>query len=163
MRSKLINPCIVLLLTFTFAHFGLIAQKPKITKIDMQINNNLVEVFYDLAGKPNKKVKVTFILRRESQPGFKYIPKSAVGDIGKGSFVGEGKKITWDYLKEFTPEPNATDYYAEVIVKSINNSWLYYVIGGIVVGGGVTAAVLLSGGKSTDVNNKMPFPVPIRP
>jgi len=153
---------VIFILLFLLLPTHSLAQKPKITWVEMQLKDDKIEVLYDLIGDPEKKVKVGLILRREGNPDFQYKPTYLSGDIGKGKYVGEKRKIIWNYKIEFTPDPNVTDYYAEVTVKPVRFTWLYYAGGGILLAGGATAAILLFGGDKGQPPQSG-FPVPPRP
>ena len=140
------------------------SQTPKVTMVTMEVIGEQIEISYDLIGNPDKKVKIDLVIRRDGNQDFKFKPTRITGDIGKGRFVGENRKIIWDYIAEFTPDPNVYDYFAEVTVKPVKLTWLYIAGGGILAAGGATAAILLFGGSDGATPTQTSgFPIPPRP
>ena len=140
------------------------AQKIRVDNIRYELKENNIEIYYDLIGQASKDYKVSVVLKRENDAAFSVTPVSLQGDIGKGKFAGEGRKIIWNYTNEFKPEAGVTDYYFEVSAKKPSKTWLF-VAGGILVAGGTATAILLSGGKDNTTNPPVvnTFPVPSRP
>jgi hypothetical protein len=138
------------------------AQKTKVDNVSYQLKENTIEISYDLDGKPYKNYKVSVMLRRELFPGFSFKPVSVKGDIGKGWFAGQNRKIIWDYKDEFKPEMQATDYYFEVTAKRPSKAWIFIVGGAALVGGGVAAYFLLNK-DDKDSDPVLAFPIPVRP
>jgi hypothetical protein len=83
-----------------------------------------------------------------------------IGDVGKGWFAGENRKIIWNYRNEFKPDPNASDYYFEISAKKPGHAWVYILSGAIVAGTGA-AVYFMTREKSEDPGPK--FPIPVRP
>lgn len=139
----------------------LFGQKPVVENVTFNLKEEQIEIDYDLIGKKGKGYKVTVELKRELYPGFSIKPESVKGDVGKGVLPGEGRRIIWDFGKEFRPEMDAEDYYFIVSAKKPSMAWLY-VLGGAVVAGGGTAAILMLTNKKEEVTPRT-FPVPARP
>ena len=140
------------------------AQKIRVDNIRYELKENNIEIFYDLIGQASKDYKVSVVLKREQDAAFSFTPVSMQGDVGKGKFAGEGRKIIWNYTNEFKPEAGVTDYYFEVTAKKPSKTWLF-VAGGVVAAGGTAAVILLTGNKdnSTSPPVNKTFPVPVRP
>lgn len=135
------------------------AQKIRVDNIRYELKESNIDIFYDLIGMSSKQYKVSVVLKREQDPSFSFKPVNAVGDVGKGYFAGEGRRIIWNYTNEFKPEAGVSDYYFEITAKKPGKTWLF-VAGGVLVAGGATTAILLSGKKDSPAKT---FPVPIRP
>ena len=138
------------------------AQKIRVDNIRYELKEDYIEIYYDLVGSPSAEYKVSVVLKREQSPGFIFKPGSIRGDVGKGKFAGEGRKIIWNFTNEFKPEAGVNDYYFEVTASKGSKTWLFIAGGGVLVAGGVTAAILLSG-KKDNSNSAQTFPVPTRP
>lgn len=138
------------------------AQKTKVDNVSYQLKDNTIEISYDLDGKPYKNYKVSVTLKRELYPGFSFKPVSVKGDVGKGWFAGQNRKIIWDYKDEFKPEMQATDYFFEVTAKKPSKAWIFIVGGAALVGGGVAAYFLLNK-DDKDSEPILAFPIPARP
>jgi len=138
------------------------AQKIRVENIRYELNDDYIEIYYDLIGDPSKEYKVSVALKREQDPRFIFNPSSIRGDVGKGRFAGESRKIIWNFTNEFKPDPEVTDYFFEVTASKGSKTWIYLVGGGVLVAGGATAAILLLGNKDKSTTGKT-FPVPARP
>ena len=137
------------------------AQKVKVDNVHYELKESYVEIWYDLIGEPDKNYKVTVKLKRESDPAFSFTPRSLSGNVGKGRFAGEGRKITWYFSNEFKPAEGVEDYYFEVTAVKPSKVWIW-VAGGALVAGGTTAAILLLTGKKDEPAARS-FPIPSRP
>ena len=154
----LLLPGILALLTF---HSGY-AQKTRVDNVSYQLKDNTIEISYDLDGKPYKNYKVSVLLKRELYPDFLIEPVSVKGDVGKGWFAGQNRKIIWDFKDEFKPEMQATDYFFEVTAKKPSKAWIFIVGGAALVGGGVAAYFLLNK-DDKESDPVLAFPIPVRP
>ncbi len=142
------------------------SQEITLTNVSYSMRDSDVVVHYDLNGPTDKPYKVQLVLRRESQPFFKMLPKYISGDAGTGSFSGNNKEIVWHLYDEIPYGLDGEDFYFEVNatlmgVAKGGASWMYYVGGAIVVGG---AAVIFGPDifKKAGGGNQFPVP-PARP
>jgi len=118
----------------------------EITNITFEPQQDKIIIYYDLAGDKDEEYEVSVTLRREEYVAFVIVPTNVTGDVGVGKFAGTKRKIIWDVSKDYHIDPEVSDYYFEVKVKTISGgiSWYYYVIAAVL--GGATAAVLVGGG-----------------
>ena len=119
--------------------------------VRFEVREELIYVYYDLTGNVEKAHRVSVYLRRESEPSFVYRPLNVTGEIGTIVFPGEGKRITWEFTKDFPDGLQGEDYYFEVEVEAPDGgggiSPLVFIGGGIAVIGGIVAIVLSGGGS----------------
>lgn len=140
------------------------SQEIGVTNASYSIMDSNVVVHYDLNGPMDKQYKVELVLRRETRPFFRMLPKDISGDVGTGEFAGKNREIVWHFFDDVPYGFDGTDYYFEVNatllgVKKGGASWLYYV--GAVVGG--AAAVYFGRGLITKGSaSNLPSP-PNRP
>jgi hypothetical protein len=156
-RAFRIAPTLMIFFIFFGSGF---AQKIKVDNIGFEIKDSIIEIHYDLVGQLEKTYNVSVELKREQAPDFSYKPKLLSGDVGKGKFAGNNRKIIWNFTNEFKPEAGISDYFFEVSAKKPGKAWIYIVAGGVVAGG-ATAAILLLTGKKDEPEKT--FPVPVRP
>lgn len=119
----------------------------RISGVSFRVVGDIVQVYYDLAGKLNQVYTVRLYLRRESDPSFFYVPVNVTGDIGTIVFPGERHRITWEMTQEFPEGLEGTDYYFVVetdVPKEKGISPLVWIGGGAAVVGGVVLAIVLS-------------------
>jgi hypothetical protein len=167
MKTKQLNRMTIRLLLLPVFFFllnihSVQAQKTKVDNVSYQLKENTIEISYDLDGKPYKNYKVSVMLRRELYPGFSFKPVSVKGDVGKGWFAGQNRKIIWDFKDEFKPEMQATDYFFEVTAKRPSKAWIFIVGGAALVGAGVATYFLLSN-DDKESEPVLAFPIPVRP
>ena len=121
-----------------------------VTNVRFEVRGELIYVYYDLAGDVQKAHRVSLYLRRESEPAFVYRPLNVTGELGTIVFPATGKRITWDFTKDFPEGLQGEDYYfeveAEAPVGSGGISPLVFIGGGLAVIGGIVAIVLSGGG-----------------
>lgn len=124
-----------------------------VTTVRFEVRGELIYVYYDLAGDVQKAHRVSLYLRRESEPAFVYRPLNLTGEIGTIVFPGTGKRITWDFTKDFPEGLPGEDYYFEVEAEAPEGgggiSPLVFIGGGIAVIGGIVAIVLSGGGSDS--------------
>jgi hypothetical protein len=137
----------------------------EITNITFEPQQDKIIIYYDLTGDKDEEYEVSVVLRREEYAAFQLVAKSVTGDVGLGKFAGTKRKVIWDVAKDYHIDPEVTDYYFEVKVKTISGgiSWYYYVIAAVL--GGATAAVLVGGGDEEQppvTQNPIGAP-PVRP
>jgi len=125
-------------------------EKDRIANVRFEVGADLVRVYYDLIATIDKIHSVQLLLRRESDPLFRYRPLNITGDVGTIVFPGQKRRILWEYVKEFPDGLSGDDYYfvvdAEYIELEGMSPWIW-VGGGAAVVGGVVAILLLSGNK----------------
>lgn len=141
------------------------SQEITVTNVTFTMRDSDVVVHYDLNGPTDDPYKVEMVLRRESQPFFKMLPKDITCDAGTGAFSGKNREIVWHLYEDVPFGLDGDDYYFEVnatllAAKKGGTSWLYYV-GGAIIGG----AALYFGPdllKKTGGETQLPLP-PSRP
>jgi hypothetical protein len=134
----------------------------KVQNVRYEIVGLKVMIRYDLEGPLGRDYIVKLVLKREQSSSFLHFPKSVAGDVGEGSFVGVGRKIDWELLKDFSQGLEGNDFYfvIEVELKPKGTSFLWYLGGSAAVIGGVGAYFLLKGSKS-EPSAQGGFPVPV--
>ncbi len=85
-----------------------------VTNVRFEVRGELIYVYYDLAGDNQKAHGVSLYLRRESEPSFVYRPVNVTGEVGTIVFPASGKRITWEFAKDFPDGLQGEDYYFEV-------------------------------------------------
>ncbi len=100
------------------------------------LEGNVVVVNYDLDGKINKKYVVELLLYRAGNRHFMYAPKAVMGDVGKGRFAGNNRKIVWsidhELESDFKVDPFVDDYFFVVRARrkrSFQAFWLILATG----------------------------------
>lgn len=129
-----------------------------------EYSNHNIFIYYDFTGDASKEYDVSILLKRTSQPDFLLMPASITGDLGKGKFANEKRKITWHLTPEEEASLTADDYYFEVTANKIESGggipWYVYV-GGVVLGGGAAAFLLLNKkSESPGTSSETSFPNP---
>ena len=148
-RLTLVAALMVQLAVPAFAEDGL-----EIKNVRFEVRGELLYVYYDLRGNVEKAHRVSVYLRRESEPSFVYRPLNVTGEIGTIVFPGDGKRITWEFTKDFPDGLQGDDYYFEVEAEAPEGvggiSPLVFIGGGIAVIGGIVALVLSGGGSDSN-------------
>jgi hypothetical protein len=129
--------------------------------VSFEVAGELVRIYYDLRGIPDRTHKVRLALLRESDSLFIYRPINTSGDVGTVVFPGVRRRITWDITKEFPEGLTGNDFYFVVEVERVETEGmnpLIWIGGGAVVVGGVLALVL--GGKKKENPVDPGFPAP---
>ncbi len=163
-RKRSIASVLVWLMVLQLAPLSLLADEEStaIENVRFEVAGELVYIYYDLVGPADRIHKIGVTLYRESDRNFLYGPVNITGDVGTIVFPGKGRRITWDFTKEF-PEGLAGDDYFFVIEteteKKEGISSLIWIGGGVAVAG-VLAIVLLSGGDSSTPSSTAGFPPP---
>jgi hypothetical protein len=133
-----------------------------VTNVSFSIRGSDIVVHYDLNGSTDKLYNVELVLKRETQPYFKMLPKDISGDVGTGKFAGKHHEIVWHLFSDVPDGLDGNDYYFEVSATLLGaekegTSWLYYV-GAAVVGG--AAAVFLGRNLFTKGSSGAGLPSP---
>lgn len=105
----------LLIISFLLFPLLLSAQKHEVSNVSYTVSDeSLIIVEYDLLGK-DKRYVVELFLKRTGNPRFSYEPQTLMGDVGKGRFSGENRRIIWSPLndvgEDFTLDPFVDDYY----------------------------------------------------
>jgi hypothetical protein len=136
---------------------------PGVENVRYEVSQDLVYVYYDLKGPADRPMRINLTLYRESTPLFVYRPVNLTGDLGGVVFPGQGRRIVWDFTKEFPEGLAGEDYYfvveAQIIEKESSNT-LYWVGGGALVVAGLAALLLIGGGEDTPPPPQTNFPAP---
>jgi uncharacterized protein (TIGR02145 family) len=75
------------------------AQSIKASNIHYRIIEDKIEIFYDLpVNHDSLEISVAFL--KKTDPKFRYYPRLVTGDVRRGMFSGENRKITWYFKKE---------------------------------------------------------------
>ena len=154
-----------LLLGLELLPTGALAQEtpPGVEKVRYEVTQDLVYVYYDLKGPADRPMRINLTLNRESTPLFVYRPVNLTGDIGGVVFPGQGRRIVWDFTKEFPEGLTGEDYYFIVeaqIIETESSNTILWVGGGALVVAGVAALLLLGGGEDTPPPVVTSFPAP---
>jgi hypothetical protein len=118
MNNWKIGSALMFVIGMSFISHTGIAQTIKPSNIHFRIIEEKMEIFYDL---PNNidSINVRMVFRKESAPTFKYTPKFAYGNIGKGVFSGPQKKITWEYIKEPDYVFTGDGFYFDILITKL--------------------------------------------
>lgn len=166
MRRLIIN-FIVILFLFIFKT-SLYSQEIQNARFEQK--DEIIFIHYQLKGIREQVYTIDeVILKKQSDPLFKLLPKNLAGDIGEGKFAGENRTITW-HVNEKEQEvlancSNTEDFYFTINFSSVKpgTPWYYYVGGAALLGGGTAAYFLLKGKDETIINNKVIPDAPGRP
>jgi hypothetical protein len=122
--------------------------QPKVSNIDWKIQEDIIVVSYDFAGDTAKTYDVSLLLRKESDPSYRIIPKHATGDIGKVTPNFKRRSIFWNYRMDLKTGLGPAKYYFEFKTHSIDEGipWTYYAAGLGAVAGGLVAFMIFKGG-----------------
>ncbi len=121
-----------------------------VRNVRFEITGELIRIYYDLSGSPDKLYRVSVTLRRKSDPTFSAVPMHVSGDLGGIVLPGDKRRVTWDFLKDFPAGLPGDDYYFVIDVEAPASEGLdpwWYVGGGALVLGGLIA--LLAHGTTT--------------
>ncbi len=163
---------IVLILFLTVGQFNLAegflaynygSGKAAAKNIHYTVTDQKVFINYDLYGKPGKEYTVKLILRRESKPGYSYIPAIISGDVGKDQSAGKNKLIVWNIGREIPGGLEGKDYYFEITVHQNPSgsgllTWLG--IGAAAVAATATYFILSNNSANHTVQKGAAFPPP---
>jgi len=132
-----------------------------VSNIFWKVEGNYITITYDLNGSLSQQYDVSIIMLRENVSSFYLVPQSVEGDIGKGYFAGQGRKIRWKYRDDYPPGFQGEGYYFEIRVKNVSGdkTWLYYALGAAAVAGGVVA-FLVSSKQAEEQPPGLPLPPP---
>ncbi|MGB2959240.1 MAG: hypothetical protein WBG01_17190 [Bacteroidota bacterium] len=163
-RKKSVSIMLVWLMALQLVPLSLLAddEKTAIENVRFEVAGELVYIHYDLLGPADRIHKISVALFRQNDRLFVYQPVNITGDVGTIVFPGKGRRITWDFTKEFPEGLTGDDYYFIVETESEKEegiSSLVWIGGGVAVAG-VLAIVLLSGGDSSTPPSTGGFPVP---
>jgi hypothetical protein len=134
---------------------------PRVVNVRTQVTDQTVYIYYSLIGSPERTYTISLVLRKRSNPDFKYIPKTPTGDYGPNVFVGTDWRAAWTFTREFPEGLDFKEYYFDVLAEAtggneekagISTTWL--VAGGAVVAGGLVGLLLM---------NKSATPTPVTP
>lgn len=138
-------------------------EKTSVENVHFEVAGELVRIFYDLNGPPDRVHAVRLTLKRESDSLFVYRPVNLTEDVGTIVFPGQKRRIIWDFTREFPEGLTGDDYYFVVdaeMAPTEGMSPLIWVGGGVAVAGGVLALILLSGKKDVPPKPITDFPLP---
>lgn len=170
-RARVLRVLLALLLLAQGLPWGATAQvegETTVENVRFEVVGELVRIHYDLNAPLDKVHEVRLSLRREGDITYHYRPLNITGDVGTIVIPGQGRRIVWEYLREFPDGLPGDDYYfiveAEYVAPPSNIPWLWIGSGAALVGG-VVGLLLLGGGGDTPpppVPNTFPVP-PARP
>jgi hypothetical protein len=124
------------------------AVQARITNVEY--GDEIVTITYDLIGPTTDQYEVSIVFLKKSDSTFTIKPETISGNIGRGAFAGSGRKIIWDFKKDYPKGFEGDDYYFKISVKQIPKEggfpWLLVGGGAALLGGG--AAILLLNKKS---------------
>jgi hypothetical protein len=136
--------------------------KTSVTNVRFEVNGELVQVYYDLEGTPDRVHKIRLMLLRETDSLFLYRPVNLTGDVGTVVFPGKNRRIIWEFTKEFPDGMTGNDFYFVVEAERVPTEGInpiYYYAGGAALVG--TLLIVLLGGKNdTGGEVATDFPAP---
>ena len=138
-------------------------EKTSVENVHFEVAGELVRIFYDLNGPPDRVHAVRLTLRRESDSLFVYRPVNLTEDVGTIVFPGQKRRIIWDFMKEFPEGLTGDDYYFVVDAEMAPTEGitpLIWVGGGVAVAGGILAIILLSKKEPGPIKTITDFPLP---
>ncbi len=150
-RQRLTSAVLTLSLLAAFADVPAFARTggdPAIGVANQQvlIEGDVAYLRYDLVAPEGETYTITVELRRETNPSFRMIPPGLTGDIGDVKSPGPGKKIRWEYLKDFPLGLHGEDFYFQIeVARAGGFPWLWVGLGSAAAAG---AAVVILSGKS---------------
>ncbi len=112
---------------------------------------------------PDREFKVAVVLRKESDPLFRFKPRKLTGDVGILHSMGRNKQIVWDIAREFPQGIDGNDFYFELQTEMLTkgNSSMWWIGGGAaVIAGGIVTYFVLSSGKVGPPSSSADFPPP---
>ncbi len=131
--------CIVLFLGVLtiFYPTPLQSQQHTVENVGFEVlDNNIAVIEYDLSGK-DRRYTVNLQLRRRGNPTYSFEPQAVMGDVGKGKFAGENRKIIWsmehDMEEGLVFDPFVNDYYFTVQARRNRRTgwiWITAILGG---------------------------------
>lgn len=117
-------------------------QGSEVTDVRFTVSGLTVIVEYDLQGDSAAKYAVSLMLRKRSDPSFRYSPKALSGDVGLGRYAGSDRKIVWDMSREFPQGLQGTGYYFVVNAEQVESHHSTGILGWIGAGAVAVAAVV---------------------
>jgi hypothetical protein len=135
-------------------------QTAQITSVELTSENEVL-ITYNLVGDPKADYEVEVILLSEKDPDFELELKTLSGDVGKGKFAGEGRRVRWNVAADFPHAMTGEKYKFKLVVSRVTGGgipWYVYAGGSVLVGG---LAVLLTSKKEEPPpapERTIPFP-----
>lgn len=117
-------------------------QGAEVTDVRFTVSGMTVVVEYDLKGDPATKYAVSLVLRKRSDPSFRYLPQTLSGDVGLGRYAGNDRRIEWDVSREFPQGLQGTGYYFVVNAEEVGSNHSTGILGWIGAGAVAVAAVV---------------------
>jgi len=150
-------------LVFLFCSRAIILpQSIKVVEIKSDIQKDIVTIYYNIKNTEGYNLQIDLLLKKKSDPSFKYQPKYVSGDIGEGRFNGQNR-IIWNKNKEKIPIIDFNDYYFDLDIKVISkssNKWLWIGAGAAILAGGTTLYFLLKKDKNETIQTELSMPQP---
>jgi hypothetical protein len=113
----------------------------------VRIEGEVAYLSYDLDAPEGATCTITIELRRESDSTFSMVPTGLTGDVGEVKTPGPGKRIRWEYLRDFPLGLHGEDFYFRIDAAHAGGfPWLWVGLGSAAAAGAV--AVILSGKSS---------------
>jgi len=130
------------LLNSVFACTVAFSQPPtgKITSIDF--NHDPVVISYDLIGSTQEDYEVILYIMRENDPSTRIQLKKVTGDVGVGTFAGNGRRMLWDRAELKNTQEGAR-YQFEIVIRQTSGGGIpwYFYPAAVAAGAGVWLAV----------------------
>jgi hypothetical protein len=124
------------------------AQEVKGEVKNVEVAGDEVTLVYDLRGVADDDYVVQVLLVPSRRPGAARELTAVRGDVGKGKFVGTGRKIVWS-MSEFRDIEEGESYAFRISVDRPGIPWYYWAGGGAAVAGGAAVILLKGNGGST--------------
>jgi hypothetical protein len=161
-RVRLIHVVLIASIFFQALPFSksLAADEAQLQNVRFEVSGVHIFIYYDLIGPQDEEYEVTLSLRLKSDQSFVYTPKMLSGDVGRGTFAGQNRKIAWDTSKEFPQGLAWNDYYFVVGARIVSRGipallWM----GTVAIAGGALVYLLLSRNTETSPST-VGFPNP---
>ena len=128
----------------------------------VEIAGDEVTLTYDLQGVPDEIYVIQVFLVPFSRPAATRELSAVRGDVGKGKFVGLGRKIVWN-MNEFADIAEGESYSFRISVDRPGIPWYYWAGGGAVVAGGAAALLLKGNSQGGGPAGQTPASNPLPP
>lgn len=160
MRHKIIFMTLLIIL---IGMSNIIAQELNAYNLEAKWDNDSeITITYNLNGKADLNVELIIYLLSSDDSDFKIVVNTASGDIGKGNFLGKGRKVTWKIYSDYPDIEEGKEYYFKLVANYVEENkgwpWYYYAGGGIVAAAVAAVVGLGSSNEGTPQSDEFPLP-----
>ncbi len=138
------------------------AQEVKGEVKSVEIAGEEVTLVYDLRGVADDDYVIQVFLVPSRRPGAARELTAVRGDVGKGKFAGNGRKIVWS-MSEFRDIEEGESYAFRISVDRPGIPWYYWAGGGVAVAGGAAVILLKGSGQESNSAGQNPKSNPLPP